>query len=108
MLIVIIGWIFFAIDDISLAQNYLLSMFGKGNNPLWDSAGIYYLTSYAVFFIIMIVLSSQNVSSLFVKPDIKSGTLKKQFGIILHLAILVLSTAYLITETYNPFLYFRF
>ncbi len=108
MLIVIIGWVFFAIDDIALAQNYLFSMFGKGNNPLWDSAGIYYLTSYAVFFIIMIMLSSQNISKLFVKPDVKSGTLKKQFGIVLHLAILVLSTAYLITETYNPFLYFRF
>lgn len=108
MLIVIVGWVFFAIEDIAAAKNYLFTMFGKGTNPLVDSTGIYYLTSYALLLIIMVIISGPRFSSIFVKSDIPSGKFQKNFGIIIHIAIFIISTAYLITETYNPFLYFRF
>lgn len=108
MLIVIVGWVFFAIEDISSAKSYLFTMFGKGENPIIDSTGIYYLTSYAILLIIMIIVSGPKFSSIFVKSDTASGKLQKNFGILLHVAIFIISTAYLITETYNPFLYFRF
>lgn len=108
MLIVIVGWVFFAIEDIASAKNYLFTMFGKGTNPLVDSTGIYYLTSYALLLIVMIIVSGPKFSSIFVKSDTSSGNLQKNFGIIIHIAIFIISTAYLITETYNPFLYFRF
>lgn len=108
MLIVIIGWVFFAIEDIYSAKNYLFAMFGKGNNLLFDSTSMYYLSSYGILIFIMIIASSSIFSDLFVKTDVKSNRFKKATNIIFHTAIFVLAIAYLITETYNPFLYFRF
>ena len=108
MLIVIIGWVFFAIEDIYSAKNYLFAMFGKGNNLLLDSTAMYYLSSYEILIFVMILASSSTFSNFFVKSDSKSNIFKKTTNIIFHTTIFVLALSYLITETYNPFLYFRF
>ncbi|MGB5822885.1 MAG: MBOAT family O-acyltransferase [Proteocatella sp.] len=112
MLIVITGWVFFAVEDIVYAKNFICVMFGFGNNPVIDSASIYYMTSYGLLFLMLALLSSPLFSKSFSTEiklrDFFKANFRTNFGIILHIAILIVSTAYLVTETYNPFLYFRF
>ncbi len=53
LLLVVIGWVFFASTDLTMAINYIKVMFGIGNNPLIDNTGIYYLYTNAIIFVIL-------------------------------------------------------
>lgn len=105
MVLVMIGWVFFFSDTPGEALSYLGFMFGAGGVSLTDPAGMYYfMTNLLLFWL----------SWLFCAPVIARTVTdrmqeKKATGLLLlKLAIFLLSTAYLIHDTYNPFLYFRF
>lgn len=108
MLIVITGWVFFAVEDMVYAKTFISVMFGFGDNPVVDSTSIYYMTSYGILFLVLALFSTPLFAKSFSTSIQPQGSFKSNFGIILHIAILIISTAYLVTETYNPFLYFRF
>ncbi len=105
MVVVMIGWVFFSSTDINSAFGYLGAMFGVYGNVIFDSNASYLLMSYG-FGIIIMCLSA---SGFFEKvPDLRNKyalVVCKSAGYTL---IFILCIAYLISETYNPFLYFRF
>lgn len=108
MLLVIIGWVFFASPDLSYAMEYLKVMFGLGHNLIIDSAGIYYLYTNAIMFAILVICSTPFVKNTLNKMVLKSKSGYVNVPLIAYMLILFLATAYLVNETYNPFLYFRF
>lgn len=108
MLAVITGWVFFAIDDISVAKNYLGIMSGFSNNPILDSTSLYYFKSYAVMLVISTLFSASLFKNSFLTGDETENKIQYGLTALIHIFILLMSTAYLVTETYNPFLYFRF
>ena len=77
-------------------------MFGIGAHSFIDSTGIYYLYTNAIILIILAVCSTPIVKRVL---DKLAGINKLRF---INMIILFLTTAYLVNETYNPFLYFRF
>lgn len=111
MLAVIIGWVLFASRDIESAAAYLGVMSGASGNVLVDNAFIYYLKSNAVMLVISLLFSTGIFKEIF-EPEEISDKIRTRVShsaaVILHAFILFMSTAYLVTETYNPFLYFRF
>ena len=111
MLAVIIGWVLFASRDIESAAAYLGVMSGASGNVLVDNAFIYYLKSNAVMLVISLLFSTGIFREIF-EPEEISDKIRTRVShsaaVILHASILFMSTAYLVTETYNPFLYFRF
>ena len=111
MLAVIIGWVLFASRDIKSAAAYLGVMSGASGNVLVDNAFIYYLKSNAVMLVISLLFSTGIFREIF-EPEEISDKIRTRVShsaaVILHAFILFMSTAYLVTETYNPFLYFRF
>ena len=111
MLAVIIGWVLFASRDIESAAAYLGVMSGASGNVLVDNAFIYYLKSNAVILVISLLFSTGIFREIF-EPEEISDKIRTRVShsaaVILHAFILFMSTAYLVTETYNPFLYFRF
>ncbi len=108
MLLVIIGWVFFASPTLSYAMEYIKIMFGFGHNVLMDSAGIYYLYTNAIMFVILVICSTPVVKNTLDKMVVKSKSGYINASLISYMLILFLVTAYLVNETYNPFLYFRF
>lgn len=103
MLIVMIGWVFFAIESLPSCINYLSAMFGGVKFVSSDT--IYYLKSYLPTLIVLIAAATPLGKKIFCKiPD----KIKYISTPVLELFVLVLSTAYLVASTYNPFLYFRF
>ncbi|XAM47025.1 Peptidoglycan O-acetyltransferase [Terrisporobacter petrolearius] len=108
MLLIMIGWVFFASPNLSFAMEYLKSMFGFGNHVLMDSAGIYYLYTNAIMFVILGVCSTPIVKNILDRIVVKSKLGYVNGSLITYMVILFLATAYLVNETYNPFLYFRF
>lgn len=108
MLLVIIGWVFFASPTLSYALDYIKIMFGFGHNVIMDSAGIYYLYTNAIMFVILAICSTPIVKTALDKIVVKSKSRYVNASLIAYMLILFLATAYLVNETYNPFLYFRF
>ena len=108
MVLVIIGWVFFGSTSLTVAIDYIKVMFGMAGHQLIDSTSLYYLYTNIKLFIILGVCATPIVSTLFSKI-INIGEKKGiVFAVIVNILIIVLSTAYLVNERYNPFLYFRF
>lgn len=105
MLIVIIGWVFFASADFGSAFSYIGSMFNFANIGFTDNVFLYRLFSYGLILIIAIIGATPVPKKLFMKH-----TKEKYFWVrpVLAFVILLICTAYLVDSTYNPFLYFRF
>ncbi|MDC9460333.1 MBOAT family protein, partial [Clostridioides difficile] len=71
-------------------------------------AGIYYLYTNAIMFVILGVCSTPIVKNILDRIVVKSKLGYVNGSLITYMVILFLATAYLVNETYNPFLYFRF
>ena len=108
MLIVIVGWVFFEFEDISLGLSFIKTMFGFGNNPLIDGNVIYYLYTNALLFVVLIISSTQIPKKIFNRIKLKLNNGKAVIIPVAYMILIFLCTAYLVNETYNPFLYFRF
>ncbi len=102
---IVIGWVIFACEDLSVLWTYIKSMFGVGV-PLTSSMGTYDIVSYGVILLIMCV----GATSLFwrVKRRIHAKKAAHTLMAVFTVAILFLVLPMLIRESYNPFLYFRF
>lgn len=107
MLIVTIGWVFFDSNSISSAIGYIKVMFGVGN-VIIDNLGMYLFSTNIILISISIMLTTKFCDN--VLGNIKEFFKMKDLSLVLFIktAIFIISISYLISETYNPFLYFRF
>ena len=104
LLVVVVGWAIFAVEDFSAMGLYLKAMFGMGAG-LWNSDFLYYLRNYLPVLAAAAVASTPLAANLWRKLPERARRIAFP---VLMLAGLILSTAYLVDGTYNPFLYFRF
>ncbi len=104
MLIVSIGWVIFMSDSIKTALVYLRTCFMLGGYPLFDASTVFLLRTSIVLMAVSVVCSTEQPGKMLkrLRDKLPAVWLALIFG------ILVLSTAYLLYSTYNPFLYFRF
>jgi alginate O-acetyltransferase complex protein AlgI len=101
LILIIIGWTIFAIEDISILKDYLGTMFSINSYQFIDSTFLYFIRNYGVLFIIATIFS---IPFKFTKTNKIINILKAVIYIILFIVTLSL----IISDTYNPFLYFRF
>ncbi len=104
MILVCIGWALFSGETLGSTLGYLGSMFGFGGGFM-DDTSLYYLKSYFLPLVIM-SLSAFGVYRFIPRPK----KIEKRFVLqsVGYLAIFVLCIICLVSDTYNPFLYFRF
>jgi alginate O-acetyltransferase complex protein AlgI len=105
LVLVMISWAIFAIEDFGQLGAYLKVMLGLGGAPLADAAFGYYLRSYLPLLVIAAVGSTPLLSMAWRKLRARSAAVALP---VLLLAGLMVCTAYVVDATYNPFLYFRF
>ena len=103
MVIVLIGWGLFAIEDMGQLGGYLATCFGAGR--FIDAATLYQLRSYLPMLVILVFASTPLASKLYRRLGEDTQAVVRP---VLVLASLVLCTASLVDASYNPFLYFRF
>lgn len=107
LVLIIIGWVIFASDDVSVLLPYLGSMFGA--NRAIGGMDVYTLLTKAVLLIICCVASTELPKKLFLSA---AGAMNEKAAFtlksVLMIALLALSMILLIGDSYNPFLYFRF
>lgn len=97
LICVIISFVFFDIDGVKNSTLYIKSMF-SGN--LFDEYFLYYLIPNLTLLIFSLIGSTPIIKNLLDK-HLKIKT-------ILLIFCMILSTAFLVDASFNPFLYFRF
>lgn len=108
LLFVMIGWVFFFSPTLGFAWKYLGVMFGIGAKTVVDSMGIYLLITNLALFAIAAVGSTAKVHEIFARIVYGGYKVRAVLACGIYAGMFLLSIAYLVTETYNPFLYFRF
>ena len=100
LFLIIISWVIFAFDDLNVLTTYLGKMFV--NKSIVDNSTIFFLKNYIILFIVAIICST---------PIIKKLKPKKYFKpliVVVYLFLFIITIASLVSDSYNPFLYFRF
>ena len=105
MFVVVIGWVLFAMDDFEQLKRYVLAMFGVGVRITSDFT-LYEWRSLACFLVLLMVAATSIPAR--VAKQVCSEKWQKIFGRIVTIILLFLSVAFLVSGSYNPFLYFRF
>ena len=106
IILILVGWAIFAFEDLSKVGQYIKAMFINTN--LWDNEALYNLQNYGFLIILGIICSIPLWKKLKEKIDSKNSKILELITSFGYVIILVLSTASLVTNSFNPFLYFRF
>ena len=104
MLAVSIGWVFFMSDSIGEAFMYLSTCFFAGGYPLFNTSTVFLLRTS----VILMAVSAVCATDLPAKVLERSRSKIPAAWLVIMGGMLLLSTAYLLYSSYNPFLYFRF
>lgn len=107
---VMISFIIFNANSIGEAWNNIIGLFGANGESLINASTVYYLKSYLVVLVIAIIGSTPFLKNIIEKLKTKTNANKiiNLLEPIAMASILIIVTAYLVDNSYNPFLYFRF
>lgn len=119
LLVVIVGWVLFKLVDLQATFKYLKVMFGMNQTEYIAYSPLYYLDNKTLFILVCALLACVPWKTMFGKKfEIREREAEgnrmgaslavlciKRAGLLL---LLVLCFVFIITSTYNPFIYFRF
>ena len=106
LLLVIIGWVIFSSDTLPQILSTLGAMFGKAPLGFFDSNARYYLSTNWVLLVVCVFCALPGVRLIY--KSLKQDTLGRVILWILAAVLLTVCTAFMVSQSYNPFLYFRF
>ena len=109
MVLVIFGWVIFACDDLSLLISYLSSMIGL--HGIADSMSAYYLSTHGILLLLLAVGSTTIPTKLWKKVKDRlhlNETGELVVKTLYMVGMFALGILFLVGDSYNPFLYFRF
>lgn len=104
MLLVMFGWVLFSNTDLSAAWQYFGQLFGFGASGWIDATALYQLHGN-VLLLCIAALCCTPLPAGWWQGAIQRRPKTAAAGLT---ALFLLSTAYLVYSSYNPFLYFRF
>lgn len=106
VLVTIVGFEIFNAESLQQISKYLLELVGVGVTNITTNISNYYIRSYSVIMLIAIICATPLLKNI-----IKKVEDKRFFKVVENICcimLLILSIAYLVDGSYNPFLYFRF
>jgi alginate O-acetyltransferase complex protein AlgI len=105
--VAVFGWVLFETESLKAAGQYFAAMFGA-SGVFSDSVSLYYLSAYAVWFAVAIFASTDIFDKTVTRLHDRREKVYLFAKPLACAAVMFICTAYLVTATYNPFLYFRF
>ena len=109
---VLVGWVLFAVETPQGILGYLKAMFGINGAGIWDRQALYLGSEYALLLVIAVLACMPFIKMLVKKleqthtgPAIAVYRLGEK---LIPVVLLLLSIAYVVESSYNPFLYFKF
>ena len=131
MVLVVFGWVLFYHESLAAGLHQMAAMVGLGTGGLWDAASLYYLKRYLGVLLLAAAASvpwKEWLPALLCKVSERraakaaDGAVRMNAGgmghaletavqyalPVLATAVIGLSIAFVVSGSYNPFLYFRF
>ncbi len=105
IIVAVCGWVLFDLPSLSAAADYYTSMFGFAQGGFISATDLFYLKNFGLMLVITIIAALPLGKNLYNALPNKVKSIVTPILIVLSL---VISTAYLVDASYNPFLYFRF
>ncbi|WP_201002824.1 MBOAT family O-acyltransferase [Paenibacillus glycanilyticus] len=108
-LLILIGWVLFAFDELPKVGGYLKAMFGLNGQPVWNDGTVYFL--YTNLGLLAVLVLASIAWRKRTEPARENGgvsAIRSLAGSASLLVLFFLSVSYLVDATFNPFLYFRF
>lgn len=108
---VVVGFVLFNGESLTAALDDIGALFGAGGIPLFDARSLYYARSYLP----LIAIASFGATPLF--PFLKNKLFRKResrktipalLRPAVTLSLLLISISFIASESFRPFLYFRF
>lgn len=110
VLIILIGWVFFFSDSIGYSFSYIGVMFGIGAKGFIDKMGLFLIITNWLLILVSVLGSSKRgmliIKSMYLGFDSKKAVTIA--SVVVYGVIFFVTIAFLVTESFNPFLYFRF
>ena len=109
LVLVLVGWVFFFSPSLGAALRYLFAMVGGGAGFAGKEVFFVILTHW--LFYLLAVIGSTTLGSRMLRAILnvsENHTVRIVITLVVFFGMLAISVAYLIADTYNPFLYFRF
>lgn len=106
ILFVIIGWVIFRADSLSNAWMYIRMMFGMSGNAGIDAVFTSYFEQNIILLIIGILLCIPFFR--WVRKKIPNNIATDILHIVFLVGLFILSVCCLVSNSYNPFIYFNF
>jgi len=120
LFIVLMAWVLFRAEDISYAWAYYKAMFGMNVTTTGTYSYFKYIDREFIIVAIFAVLASTKFfinSGTLIRKTYFNGNKKVQFtfhsihsvlSIGFYIGILIMCSLYLLSDSYNPFIYYRF
>ncbi len=108
LFLVVVGFVIFNAADMAQAADDLKCMFGMGSILPVSKEAWYYLGSYGVTMLIGLVGCTPLATCMISKIPPQADNIRFVIQTVGIIGLLLLSTAYLVDGSFNPFLYFRF
>lgn len=116
LFVVVIGWVFFRADNFTYAIDYLQVMFGLHGGEVFDQTAYFYLVQYGTVLLLAMIAATPLPKMLvahFLRHEVDSErpVLAASAGLARAAYILLIfgiSISYVVSSTFNPFIYFRF
>lgn len=108
LVVIYFGWLIFAWEDIRGHRVYLKAMAGIGDGGWVSNETLYLLLGNAVLLIVLAVGSTSYPKRIAEALTRRDGIGTSLMQTVYVAVVLLLSVAYLVNGSYNPFLYFRF
>ena len=103
IVLVFIGWMIFAFDDSKYLFGFIKAL---TSNKFIDSAFLYYIKNYFLILVIATLFSLPVYPK--VKEKMNNSIFTSLLSISIYVILFIITLSYLVSDTYNPFLYFRF
>lgn len=111
LLIVVVGFVIFSFDDMGALWYYLCGMFGGNGGVLLGTDFLWHIRNYGAVILTAVLLAFPVYPKILAfgkKHGEKACAVWTVTGMIGYLLCFLLTAACLVSDTYNPFLYFRF
>ena len=109
LVLIILGWVIFGLTDFGQMKDYIVCMFGGGSG--WMDSDFQYLAVSRIWLLIACTIGSTPLVKILcakICGRIGNETAVGVLESVVLLGIFGLSVAFLVSGSYNPFLYFRF
>ncbi len=108
LFIVTVGWSIFSWLDMVDSTGVMKTMFGMGKAGALDDRTMYLLFNYAAV-LVLGIFGSTSLPKKLANRFLPENTTRREIAAMLFMVLIFLvSMAFLVNSSYNPFLYFRF